>query len=315
VPVDLWDVTAEELDANLAFVNAVRVKTRRVRDAGGQLPKNFFAKLFGTERSEVKATAVAYIGFAGKLEPHAVDQPIAICKQAITINGEYTCGVGRMISSEQSLSNDGHQTGGWTNFSQPCDTASASSVRPLVCATGNPVVLDLGQTLGTTNGQIQNVYDDIRSCWWGNPAYDTNGDGIPDLPFPMTLPVIDCPGGAVGNCSDVLGAVEVKVVWINLNDKNQMIEVPRKMAGWPEAGNPLRDPTTGMCTGTGAECWASFATYFQLQDLMNGVPADLSEFYQNKTMYFLPDCTPHVPTGVTGGENFGILAKIPVLVK
>ena len=31
-------------------------------------------------------------------------------------------------------------------------------------------------------------------------------------------------------------------------------------------------------------------------------------------MYYLPDCTPHEPTGTTGGENFGILAKIPVLV-
>jgi hypothetical protein len=37
--------------------------------------------------------------------------------------------------------------------------------------------------------------------------------------------------------------------------------------------------------------------------------------YQEKTIYFLPDCNPHVPAGVTGGDNFGIRAQIPVLVE
>jgi hypothetical protein len=308
-PVSLWDVTAEELDANTAFVNAVRVKTRRMRDAGGQLPKNFFAKLFGTERSEVKATAVAYIGFAGRLEPHAVDQPIAICKQAITVNGAYTCGVGRMLNSGQ---NAGHETAAWTNFSQPCETASTTSVRPHVCSTGNPIMLNLGETLGTTNGTVQTVYDGITDCWYGNPAFDRNSDGIPDLPWTMTLPVINCPPGEpIGNCSELLGAVEVHVVWITRNDKNQMNEVPRRMGDWPPVGSPLRDPTTFMCNGTGLECWNSFVQYFQLKDILNNDDA----FYEDKTLYFRPDCTPHVPTGITGGENFGILAKIPVLVK
>ena len=59
VPVSLWDVTAEELDANLAFVNAVKVRTRRKRDGGGQLPRNYFANIFGGPPTEVKATAVA----------------------------------------------------------------------------------------------------------------------------------------------------------------------------------------------------------------------------------------------------------------
>ena len=36
--------------------------------------------------------------------------------------------------------------------------------------------------------------------------------------------------------------------------------------------------------------------------------------YQKKAIYFKPECEPHVPTGRTGGINFGILAKIPVLV-
>ena len=322
VAVPLWNVTAEELDANTDFINAVRVVTRRKRDVSGQLPPHFFATIFGGPRSEVKATAVGYIGFAGALAPFEVDQPIAICKEAITEpDGSYTCGVGRMISSENSLNNVGHQTAGWTNFSQPCDTASASSVRPLVCASGNPIQLTLGADMGTTNGQVQNVYDDIRSCWWGSSAFDRDGNGIPDLHFEMKLPVITCPGGAVGNCSELVGAVVVNMIWLTLNDKNQLNEVPRLMDEWPVSGDPYRATTphagnTYPCVGTPQQCWASFVQHFQIQDLMNGLPAgDPMDFYQNKTMYYKPDCTPHETTGITGGENFGVLAKVPVLVK
>jgi hypothetical protein len=291
-PVDLWNATTEQLDANTDFINAVRVVTRRKR-SGGQLPSHFFAKVFGAQPSEVKATAVAYIGFAGKLKPHEVDQPIAICKQAITVNNTYSCGIGRMLNSGQ---NAGHQTAGWTNFSQPCETASASSVRPFVCASGNPITLALGESLGTTNGTVQNVYDGIMDCWESNSSLDTDADGIPDQPWKMTLPVIDCPGGAVGNCSDLVGAVEVDVVWIIRTS----ITTPRRMGAWTCPGG-----------SSNAQCWTSFVNYFHLQDVLDGSPA----FQEKKTIYFLPDCVPHAPAGITGGENFGILAKVPVLVK
>ena len=314
VPVDLFNVTAAELDANLNFINAVRVNTTRKR-VGGQLPEHFFAKIFGGPRTEVKATAVAYIGFAGKLTPHSVDQPIAICKQAVTVDDKYSCGVGRMLNSGQ---NAGHQTAGWTNFVQPCSTASASDMKALICATGNPITLDLGQTVGTTNGtQTGPSYDGIRDdCWGSNPSLDLNHDGWPDQPWTITLPVIDCPDGSVGNCSDLVGAVEIKVVWMTRNDKNQMKEVPRLMGDWPALADPpvpigtIKD-VPGLCAGTGQACWDSFVKHFALQDVLNGTPA----FYEDKTMYFLPKCTGQEPTGFTGGENFGILAKIPVLVK
>lgn len=310
-PVPLWDVTTEELDANPAFINAVQVITRRTPE-GTAAPQHFFARIFGADPSQVRASAVAYIGFAGKLKPAEVDQPIAICRQAILGGeGEYTCGVGRMLNSGQ---NAGHQTAGWTNFSQPCETASASSVRPFVCGSGNPTVLNFGETLGTTNGTVQNVYDGITDCWYNNPAYDRNNDGIPDRPWAMALPVIDCPGGAVGNCSDLRGAVVVNVVWITRNDKNQMKEVPRLMGDWPPVGDPLRDPAGGdypKCVGTGQQCWDSFVDYFNLKDILNNSDA----FYEDKTIYFHPDCNFHDPMGVTGGENYGILAKIPVLVR
>jgi hypothetical protein len=37
--------------------------------------------------------------------------------------------------------------------------------------------------------------------------------------------------------------------------------------------------------------------------------------YQKKSIYFVPDCHHQTPRGRTGGENFGILAKIPVLAR
>jgi hypothetical protein len=60
----------------------------------------------------------------------------------------------------------------------------------------------------------------------------------------------------------------------------------------------------------GQERWDDFVERFNLQNV-DGSPAP----YQKKAIYFLPDCLYHEPVGVTGGDNFGILAKIPVLVK
>lgn len=293
-PVDLWGKTAAELDADPNFINAVRVKTRRQDTPAA----SFFAGIFGYSDFSLSAEAVAYIGFAGSLGPLEVDQPIAICREAILVNEKFTCGVGRMINSG---SNPGHQTGGWTNFTQsPCETASASTVSPLVCGDGNPIMIILGGEMGTTGGMVQSAFDDFLRCWINNGLLDTDGDNIPDQPWKVTLPVIECPGNNVGPCSRVVGAVETNIVWITRTDKSKMKEVPRKMEGWscPPGYTPQ-------------QCWESFVNYFQLKDVLNGTPA----IYEDKTIYFLPDCSDHTPTGRTGGENFGILSKIPVLVK
>ncbi len=305
-PVDLWDVSTEELDLNTDFINASRVRTRRESTPVA----SFFARILGHQSFARSAEAIAYRGFAGTLEPGVADQPIAICKQAILdADGRYTCGVGRMINSG---SNPGHQTAGWSNFTQdPCETASANSVKPFVCGSGNPTPIFLGEGMGTTGGEVQVAFDNLIKCW-KNAMFDSNGDGIPDTSldsdgdgwpdkkWSLTLPVIECPGNNTGNCSVVVGAVEVDVVWITRTDKNQFNEVPRKMEEW-----------SCPSTFTGQQCWASFVEHFELRDVLNNTPA----FYEDKTLYFKPSCEPHVPAGRTGGENFGILARIPVLVK
>jgi Flp pilus assembly protein TadG len=292
-PVDLWNVSWDELDANENFINAIRVVARRQTNPVGL----FFARIFGQQDARLSATAVAYIGFAGTLTPFDVDQPIAICRQAILDpNGNYTCGVGRMINSG---SNIGHQTGGWTNFSQgPCDTASVPTVRPLVCGEGNPEPIKLGDPMGSTGGQLQTAFDQMIDCW--RTHADTDHDGIPDQPWEVTLPVIDCPDNNVGPCSNPTGAVTINIVWMTRTDKNQMNEVPTRMGDW----------SCGDCATPQAR-WDSFVDHFRLRDVLNNSFAT----YEDKTMYFLPDCTPHKPAGTSGGENYGILAEIPVLVR
>ena len=60
----------------------------------------------------------------------------------------------------------------------------------------------------------------------------------------------------------------------------------------------------------------SFIEFFQHFAIM-GADGDLADQddIMAATIYFLPSCDAHIPTGVSGGENFGILAKIPVLVE
>ena len=73
---------------------------------------------------------------------------------------------------------------------------------------------------------------------------------------------------------------------------------------------------TALTEAQRLSCWQDFtaSTSFNLQTWDGVDPAALSPSDLQKTMYFLPTCEPQEPKGVTGGENFGILADIPVLV-
>lgn len=337
-PPVLWGVTWEELDADLTFVNAVRVVARRQ----GTPVSSFFARIFGYPGFLQSATAVAYIGFAGSLGPGEVDQPIAICKQSILFDGEYNCNVGRMINSGSNSATS--NTGGWTNFTQPCETASTPTLRPLICGSGNPEMIVFGQGIGATGGQVQDAFVDLLNCWLKRAGLDTNGDKIPDKPWVLTLPVVDCPGNNVSNCAPLKGAVTLKLLWIQ--DKQDYQEAPRKMEDWPSAadlaqlvsdlqsyfvptssGDRFPDYPAGTRLGdvfdvgdkpkekedSGRVRWASFVKRFNLKNVGPAATAPYASFAQ-KSIYFLPDCTPHEPAGTSQGENFGILARIPVLV-
>lgn len=281
-PVDLINRSDEDLDADPDFINAVRVITRRKSSPAS----SFFARVFGYQGFTLQKEAVAYIGFAGTLPPGAVDQPIAICIDSILQNDQYQCTIGRMQNPE---------TAGWTDFNQenPCQGGTnANAVKALVCGDGNPEPIYLGKDMATNGGVIASAFKSIIDCW----VDQTNQETL----WNLTLPVITCPGNNVGTCEEVVGAVNVNVVWItDVGNDPKYNNAPKKMGDWASSDKD------------GKKRWSSFVAHFNLQDAY-GSPAP----YEKKSIYFKPDCNPHIPpTGTSGGKNFGILAEIPVLVK
>jgi Flp pilus assembly protein TadG len=288
-PVDLWNVSTAELDANTSFINAIKVVTRRQT-----LPAaSFFARIFGHDGFQLAADAVAYIGFAGTLQSWDVDQPIAICEDSILINDAYSCNIGRMINSGQNI--DSHETGGWTSFNQvdPCTGGTnAQEVGGLVCGDGNPDPITFGGDIATNGGEIQSAFNKLIQCWEEKSENKT-------VPWNLTLPVVTCPGNNMGTCENVRGAVNLNIVWItNAGEDPSYSNAPTQMGAWSSAETD------------GSARWDSFVSHFNLKNV-DETPAP----YAKKSIYFLPDCSPHEPRGGTGGENFGILAKIPVLVE
>jgi hypothetical protein len=297
-PFDLWNISTEELDAEVDFINAVKVVSRRQATPVA----SFFSRIFGHESFELSADAVAYLGFAGTLLPEDVDQPIAICKQSILIDGVYSCNMGRMINSGQDPENADHNTAGWTSFNQddPCTGGTnAQELKSLVdygCAGGgaNDLPITLGDPIATQGGEVQSAFSMFVDCWISHTNKETS--------WQLTLPVIDCDGNNVTTCQDVRGAVTINIVWICEKTDPHYYDVPTHM----ECGQLVWDNDNP----DGAARWDSFVSFFNLKDV-NGNEAP----YDAPSIYFLPDCTPHIPVGTSGGENFGILAEIPVLVE
>lgn len=305
---------SSELDLDPAFINAVRVRADR-----SDTP-SFFAKILGFDDFFVSADAVAYRGFAGTLYPAELDQPIAICKESITDPDDesYSCNMGRMLNSGGNPATA--NTGGWTNFTQPCQTASTPTLRPLICAEGNLNELQFGEGIGATNGVQDTTLSDLYDCW------EATTDKIRN--WNITLPVIECPDTSVSNCPKLVGAVNVNVLWIVHGNDPHYNDVPREMRIADDDGALIPDgpwavnPWTCAETETETEtdrfnCWKNFVNNFHLANV-NGPPqtdADYEEMYQKKNIFFLPDCEVHEPAGGSGGANFGILAKIPKLVE
>ncbi|WP_084456852.1 TadG family pilus assembly protein [Desulfogranum mediterraneum] len=287
--------TFSELDLDTGFINAVRVLTSRTDTP------SFFANFLGVDQVFVNSDAVAYIGFAGTLYPTELVQPIAICKESITDpSGAYTCNMGRMLNSGGNAAT--HNSGGWTNFSQPCDTASSSDMRDLICENGNEHQVEFGQGIGTTGGVQDSTLDDLYDCWEAATGKTVNWN--------LTLPVIECPANNVSNCSKLIGAVNINLIWIVHKNDPHYNDVPREMT--------VNGGTPWTCDNSdGFFCWKSFVDFYKLQNV-TGPPVtdqDYEDMYQKKNMFFLPDCLVHEPKGKSGGENFGIFAKIPRLVE
>lgn len=328
VPVPLWNISEEDLDADLNFINAVRVITRR--QAANPVP-SFFARIAGILNFFVEARAVAYIGFAGPIAPGQIDQPIAICSDSITVGEEYSCNIGRMINSGSDPSSS--NTAGWTSFYQGdgvCSGTDSNELNALVCSGGNPEEINK-EPIATTGGANQVVFDNLRDCWLQS---SDNPPQPPDQFWDLTLPVVNCIGNNVGNCPEVVGAVTVNMIWMTEAGTAKPEDSPSDMEDWhwdtaraideeiDEDGCKDLDEKIGTPTDPegpwsnylnyteGMARWDCFVRHFNLKN------ADGSDAtFDKKSMYFVPDCNPHELGGHTGGDNFGVLAKYPVLVE
>jgi hypothetical protein len=270
--VNLNLVSTRDLDENINFINAVRVRARRETTPIA----SWFARIFGRDSFQLSADAVAYLGYSGRLEPLDSDQPIAICKQAvISDNSEYDCNVGRMLNSGQDP--ETHNTAGWTNFSQPCSTANASEMRSLICNSDGANVNDVkyGESMGAVGGVQYSVLSDLISCWISQT--DTDGDCIPDKVWNMTLPVIDCPGNNVSNCAELVGVVNVNFVWLLGN-----------VGAWV---NKTTDPYTPNADAPVAMCGNDVASI----DPITGEPTTTTEWEECTAANKDPDCANVLP--------------------
>jgi hypothetical protein len=298
--IDLVGKTTEYLDTDPTFINAVRVYARRSDTPA----PSFFARIFGFQDFLVSAHAVAYIGFAGKLLPGEVDAPIAICAQSIWGYGTeiWTCNTGKMINSGSKLGTS--NTAAWTDFAQPCGGATSGNDLKKIIGTppscgvgGNPYEINLGEPMSATGGQDTGPgLFALMDCWISK----TNKQKV----MPVTLPVINCPGNNTTSCTTPVGAVEINILWITGNNP-RLDDAPTKM--YDAKGETLLWENSST---DGQVRWNSFVTKFQLQDA-DGAPAA----YGDKNIYFIPECKPMELKGVTGGQNFGVRAKIPVLVQ
>jgi Flp pilus assembly protein TadG len=309
-PPILWDRSPEDLDRDTDFINAVQVTTRREATP----ITLFFARLFGIDQWTLQQTSVGYLGFAGSLDPGEADQPIAVCREALVRpdTEEYTCTVGRMLSDSDSGGGDPQatETAVWTDLVQPCDGASsASEVRPLICGSGNEDPLVFGGEMSVTNGVVMNNLEKFRDCWLANSRWGQE-------PWEMNLPVVICEGGT-SSCNELDGVVTINVLWV-ANDEKLVPQDSHEYSGFfttfmqgkgdkPNWTAPVAAPEL---EADYQQNWDSFVRHFNLLGA-----DDLPARFLKKTVYFLPDCSPHERQGTSIGTNYGVIAKYPVLVE
>ena len=310
VPVNLTLYTGDDLDGVTDHINAVQVIVELESPS-------FFSRIWGSQGLSVNAEAVAYLGFAGSAAMFEFDLPLAVCEHSILKeDGTIECNVSRFVP-------DPLETAMWTDL-ETCDPdlnlgpsggANANSLDskiPNSCVNFESAVdkeFYLGEGIKTINGMTDSVYQKLHSCW----VDVTNKD----KEWTVQLPVIGCDSNT---CNKVLGAVTVDIIWIHSTGGNDphFEEIPREVTAGNDSYrcNDCFDGDNWICTGkkddapTREACWIDFYTTFNLKD-ENGNPPD----YEKKQLFFRPNCAGDAPLGGTGGQNYGVIAKVPLLVK
>lgn len=343
-----YDPTDEKSCNNLnnfcsGEINAVRVVTERRKTR----VESFFGKIYPQFMAgyNASAEAVAYLGYAGGVEPDVVDIPIAFCKEELVYPGDGTlkCPVATMYSTGGGTTRE--ETAGWTSFLQDesdyatCPgVAKQTDLRKSVCSNLNTRELLFGYSMSTKGGTDTSFFKDVYDCWVATTARKK--------PWTLQVPVIECGTKNPGPCNTVVGVLEAHILYIvDQNDKIKDLDKSLKeMTLLGDAnGNGIVDDGDGKWeaptrnTGEsdedyGVRIWNSFVSKFGIigldvknsdgvYDVKDGVK-DLAYWHstnkysgwQGKSIYFAPGCKYKEPGGLTVGRSYGIRATVPVLV-
>ena len=303
----LWGVSEIDLDHDLSFINAVRVTTRREA-----LPiASFFAKIFGYDSFQQRATAVAYIGFAGTFGEGEFEIPMALCEEYLG-DQPYTCGVAVMFEQNENAL--------WTNMQQPdpntdgtfsdtcADSANANALIDLV-ETGNTQDLYLGGYIGVTNGIVDTALQALIDKWEENSIVEE--DPKKRKIWEVTLPVVDCidqAGDESNTCTKLVGGVRVELLWMTKKGDN-----PLAYEKVPYEYYNAEDELIFSSTATdGEQRWKEFCIDPDI-DLKDS-SGNYIEKLALKRLYFRASCDYAEPSGGPGGPNYGTLSERPALV-
>jgi hypothetical protein len=146
-------------------------------------------------------------------------------------------------------------------------------------------------------------YDDAAMC-------DMNEDGIADLTLAAQYQVIPAPVNPSMTLNSYALQTTVQeggpIPLMQMKDPGDPAYDPNKVCT-PEQWDHMK--THREADAAGMVRWISFANHFKLKNA-DGKTAPLAK----KSIYYFPQCDGAEPKGGPGGENFGVLAKIPVLV-
>ena len=307
---DLIGKTIEELDQDPNFINAVRVTTRRENHP----ISSFFARIWGKDSFQQQATAVAYIGFAGKFAEGELEIPMALCREVF-----YPDGATDPVCDEDAVLYQKAETAMWTNLLQSddpsanCPTTNDPNITDVVEG-GNPGDIYVGVDMGVTYG-ITSVLPDLIEKWEAETI--VNEDPVERKVWRKTFPVIDCFDAETESeettCAKLVGGVEIEILWIietKFKLKSEYDKAPYK---YYEANYDPDDPAPSLkwesdITDNETRMTA-FREYLGLPELgEDGKELD-------KRIFFSTNCGVASPAGGPGGINTGVLAERSVLVR
>lgn len=296
-----WDLDTRTFDTSVDLTDPLQVTAVqtivRLDDVINPSVPAVMSRVLGIDRFTVDAEAIAYLGFAGSVQPGTVELPIAIpccvlkgsqctgdCNDAATC-GDY-CAEGAPVPNPCPLTYDEstvitciefestpEQTGCWTQFDGDHPSINTADLNG-IASTDYDGGLNYYDPIFLDNGDKTPVIATIADRFYGEGEFvdaaegiDRYGDdGIIDS-WVTGLPVVNCQNEdicATGDPAHVLGYVCIEIMEVNV--------VPQKI---------IR--ARFLC------------------------PELHPEQYQ--------ECLAGLGTTGTGGQDFGIRADIPVLVR